>query len=159
MARTLASIKKDPQFKALVAVLGSEEKAKVAFDRLRPPTPEIDPNVKALLDAGFTEAEAQQALASSATPATPAAATPPPAAPAPQTSKDRAEALVVEHGYGFTKGRVYGNMALAEAIVRVHRTGTPQIVQSSGVGRTKAVLVYKEESGDVALQNLTREEA
>ena len=77
-------------------------------------------------------------------------------APKPVTSKDVAEALVEEKGYTFTKGRVYGGVTLAEAIVRVHKTGSPQIVQSSGVGRTKGVLVYKEESGDVALQNLTQ---
>jgi hypothetical protein len=151
MARIAAKIKQDPQFKALVAALGSEEKAKVAFDRLRPATPEVDPRMQTLLDAGFTEDEAKKALEEEATPAEPAKLAP----VTPLSSKERAEALVSDKGFEYTKGRVYGGPSLAEAIVRVHRTGTPQIVTSSGVGRTKAVLVYKEDSGDVALQNLT----
>jgi hypothetical protein len=151
MARIAAKIKQDPQFKALVAALGSEEKAKIAFDRLRPAAPEVDPRVQTLLDAGFTEEQAEKALAEQDAPAEPAKLAP----VTPLSSKDRAEALVSEKGFEYTKGRVYGGPSLAEAIVRVHKTGKPEIVTSSGVGRTKAVLVYKEDSGDVALQNLT----
>ena len=66
MARTKASIKKDPQFQALVAVLGSEEKALERFERIRPSKPAVDPAVKELLGAGFTEEEARVALADDA---------------------------------------------------------------------------------------------
>ena len=44
--------------------------------------------------------------------------------------------------------RVYTNMAIVEAQVRVIKTGKPEIVSSSGVGRTKAVLIQRTESGD-----------
>jgi hypothetical protein len=154
MARIAANIKQDPQFKALVAALGSEEKAKVAYDRLHPAVPEVDPRIQSLLDAGFTEEQAAKALEeqSPEAPAEPAKLAP----VTPLSSKERAEALVSDKGFEYTKGRVYGGPSLAEAIVRVHKTGKPEIVASSGVGRTKGVLVYKEDSGDVALQNLTK---
>lgn len=144
MTRISAAIKKDPQFQALAAVLGSEAKAKVAFDRLQ--APKVDARVQQLLDAGFTQEEAEAALTEA--PEAPVEAAVP-------TKKEQDAALVEKHGYVFTKGRVYTGVEHAEAIVRVHRTGKTEIVQSSGVGRTKAVLVSKEESGDVALQNLT----
>lgn len=145
-----AKLKQDPQYKALVAALGSHAKAKVAFERLRPSTPEVDPRVAQLMETGlFTQAEAEAAVAEQAAPVE---------APAPQTSKQKAEALAESKGYTYARGRIYATTALAEAIVRVHKGGKPEIVQSSGVGRTKAVLVYKEESGDVALQNLTQGE-
>lgn len=148
MARTNASIKNNPQFKALVAALGSEEKAKVAFDKLRPST-KVDPRVQTLLDAGFTEEEATAALAEKAAPVEKAA---------PATSKERGDQLREKQGFEYAKGRVYATGTLAEAIVRVLKSGKPEIVASSGVGRTKAVLVYREESGDVTLQNLTKSE-
>lgn len=151
MARIAAKIKQDPQFQALVAALGSEDKAKIAFDRLRPAAPKVDPRIQSLLDAGFTEDEAKKALDEQEAPAEAPKLTP----VTPLSSKERAEALVAEKGFEYTKGRVYCGPTMAEAIVRVHKTGKPEIVTSSGVGRTKAVLVYKEDSGDVALQNLT----
>lgn len=123
MARIAAKIKQDPQFQALVAALGSEDAAKVAY----------------------------QALADTPKPVE---APKPATKPAP-TSKERAEELREKQGFTYAKGRVYGGPTLAEAIVRVHKTGKPEIVASSGVGRTKAVLVYREDSGDVAQQNLT----
>lgn len=139
-----AATKNDPQFKALVAVLGSQAKAKVAFDRL--PKAEIkgDPRIQELVAAGFSEEDAKAALTEA-----------PAEAAAEPTKKEQDAALVEKAGYTFTKGRVYTGVEHAEAIVRVHRTGKTEIVQSSGVGRTKAVLVAKEESGDIALQNLT----
>lgn len=148
MARTNASIKQTSEFKALVTVFGNEDEAlaryKAVFGEVAEPVaaPSALDN---LIAAGFTKEQAEKALADKAAPA--------PAAPA--TSKEKGEALVTEKGYTFAKGRVYGAVTLAEAIVRVFKTGTPEIVTSSGVGRTKAVLVYKEESGDVAQQNLT----
>jgi len=137
-----AATKNDPQFQALVAVLGTQAKAKVAFDRIRKntqPEPELDATAT-LLAAGFSEEEAAEALAAEAVEA-----------------KNPADALVEKQGYKHTKGRVYGGPALAEAIVRVHKTGKPEIVASSGKGRVAAVVVFKTESGDVAQQNLTKE--
>lgn len=142
-------IKSTKKFKALVAVLGSEEAALAAFERAEAPVVALPSPVEQLVAAGFTPEEAERALAN-------AGAAVAPVEPAkPLTSKDRGEALVAERGLAFAKGRVYVGSAHAEAIVRVLRTGTPEIVQSSGVGRTVAVLVYKEESGDAALQNLS----
>lgn len=150
MARIASKIKQDPQFQALVATLGSEEKAKVAYDRLRPAAPEVDPRVQQLVAAGFSVDEANQALAEAPEPVEA-----PKPKPAPKSSKERAEELVEKRGFTYAKGRVYGGPTLAEAIVRAYKTGKPEIVASSGVGRTKAVLVYREDSGDVAQQNLT----
>lgn len=152
MARIAAKIKQDPKFQALLGALGSEEKAKIAFDRLQPAAPEVDPRMQTLLDAGLTPEQAEQALTEDEAPAEPTKL----AQVTPLSSKERAEALVADKGYEYTKGRVYGGPSLAESIVRVHKTGKPEIVSSSGVGRTKGVLVYKEDSGDVALQNLTQ---
>lgn len=145
MARINAATKSDPQFQALVGVLGSEAKAKVAFDRIRKDAePKVDPKVQELVDAGFTEEEAAKALAE---------------VEAPVEAKDPAEALVESQGYKHTKGRVYGGPSLAEAIVRVHKTGKPEIVPSSGKGRVAGVVVFKTEGGDVAQQNLVKAEA
>ena len=146
MART--NVKSDPQFQTLLAVLGSEDKARAAFDRIN--GEKVDPQVQKLIDAGFTKADAEKALAGESEAK--------PEAKKPTTSKERAEALVEKRGFSYAKGRVYATTALAEAIVRVHKGGKAEIVASSGVGRTKAVLVYREESGDVALQNLTKGE-
>lgn len=140
--------KRSKKFKTLVAILGSEEAAVVAYTQAEqvaePVVETVDP-VAQLVAAGYTQEQAEKALASAQQ-----------VQVAPLTSKERGEALVAERGLTFTKGRVYGTPTLAEAIVRVHRTGTPEVVQSSGVGRTAGVLVYKEESGDVALQNLSK---
>lgn len=155
MARTVASLRKNKQFQTLVAVLGDEESAKIAFDKVHPEAAPVKKAKKAkksaedeLVAAGFTPEQAKQALADE-----PEDDLPPAAA---LTDKERGAALVEEKGYGYAKGRVYGNPALAEAIVRVHRSGGAEIVQSSGAGRTAAMLVYREETGDIAIQNLIR---
>jgi len=119
------NVRKTKKFRALVAALGSEEAALVAYN-------------------------AAEALRVGEGPTKTAKVT----EPASLTSKEKGETLVAQQGLTFTKGRVYGGPSLAEAIVRVHKTGKPEVVKSSGVGRTKAVLVYKEESGDIAQQNL-----
>ena len=77
-------------------------------------------------------------------------------APAELTAKQVAEALVAQRGLAFTRGRVYTNGPIIEAQVRVLKTGTPEVVQTSGVGRIVAVLIYREDSGDVAVQNLAK---
>lgn len=141
-------IKSTSKYKILLARLGSEEAATAAYHAAFGTTePKVDPAVAELIDAGFTQEEAERALA-----ATPAKL----AEVVPLSSKERGEALVAEKGLTFTKGRVYATGSTAEAIVRVLKTGKPEVVTSSGVGRTKAVLVYKEDSGDVALQNLAQ---
>lgn len=136
------------QYAALVAALGTEERAQAALKVLHPAAPAIDPRIQALMDAGFSAEDAARALA---TPAAPAA---PVAPPAPKTSKEVATALYEAQGFTPVRGRLYAGPELAEAIVRVYKTGKPEIVASSGVGRTKAIVAYKEASGDVALQNL-----
>lgn len=146
-----AVVSADPQFKALVAALDSKEKALAAFNRIK--QSEVDPRIAELVAVGFTEAQAKAALVEGEAVV---AEAPAPAPKVPTTSKERGEALREKQGYGYAKGRVYGGPALAEAIVRVHKTGKPEIVESSGVGRTKAVLVYKEDGGDVAQQNLIK---
>jgi hypothetical protein len=153
-ARITKKVRNDAQFQALVAVIGDDQKALVAFQRLNPepePEPEIDPRIQALVDKGFTVEQAELALSD-------VEATVEAVVEAPVTEKDKADALVTERGFGYAKGRVYATPLLAEAVVRVHRGGKAEIVPSSGVGRTKAVLVYREDSGDVALQNLTKSE-
>ena len=69
---------------------------------------------------------------------------------------DKGARLVEKKGYAFTSCRVYVNMSIVEATVRVLKTGKPEIITSSGVGRTKAVLIQRMESGDVSVQNLTK---
>lgn len=49
---------------------------------------------------------------------------------------------------------MYLTLDTIEAAVRVRKTGSPELIRSSGVGHTKAVLLYREDSGDVAAQNL-----
>lgn len=71
------------------------------------------------------------------------------------TSKEQADALVAQHGFTHTKGRVYATGSILEAAARVLKGGKPEVVTSSGVGRTKAVVIFRESSGDVAIQNLT----
>lgn len=136
------------KYQALLAILGDEAKALSAYRAVD--VPAADPKITALVAAGYTEEQAKRALgAEAATPATPAE-------PEPVAAKDAGKALVVEQGYDFARGRVYVTPDTIEAAVRVRKNGSPEIVASSGVGRTKAVLVYKEESGDVALCNLFR---
>lgn len=147
MARIAAKIKNDPQFQTLLAVFNDDAKALEAFNRIQP-KPESDTRAAQLRAAGFTAEQVELALAEEAV-----------EVEVPPTNKEIAEALVTDRGFTWAKGRVYAGPLLAEAIVRCHRGGKAEIVPSSGVGRTKGVLVYKEESGDVALQNLTKAEA
>lgn len=144
-----AQVKNDPQFKALASVLGSDAKALEAFNRVNEGTTE-DPRIQELVDAGFSRDKAVAALTADE-PAEVKVEAP----KAPKTAKEKADALVEKKGLAYAKGRVYTTTDIIEAQVRVMRSGKAEIVQSSGVGRTKAVLVTREESGDVALQNLT----
>lgn len=75
-------------------------------------------------------------------------------AQADERSED--EKAVDAAGFKFTSGRVYfdGTGSMVEAVVRVTKGGKSEIVNTSGNGRTKAVLVTRTESGDVSVQNL-----
>ena len=146
-------VKNTQQYAAILAALGTEDKALNAYFDIHPDerpaeTTEVDANVQLLVNSGLSVEQARQVLSAQVEAA--------PEEPKTLTPEEVGEALVAQHGYTFAKGRVYGGTALAEAIVRVTRTGSPEIVQSSGVGRTKALLVTRKESGDVAIQNLTK---
>lgn len=69
--------------------------------------------------------------------------------------KDATEVMVEKAGLMFARGRVYLTPTNLEAIARVLKTGTPEIAKTSGKGRTTAVLIKREASGDASVQNLT----
>lgn len=128
--------------------------------------PEVDPRIATLVAGGFTAEQAEAIIAGKdgakggnkgkGKKGKKAKAEPEAEAAPELTNKQIAEALVASQGLAFTRGRVYGGVNLAEAIVTVHRTGEPTIVPASGAGRVAAVLVYREASGDVAQQNLMK---
>lgn len=140
----IAGVRRSKKYQALIAV-GLDDAAALRSLGVTPP---VNGALAELLAAGFSEDEARQALARK-TEVTPAPA------PAPLTVKEQGEALVTAQGLVFTRGRVYVTPDVIEAAVRVRKTGSPEVVRTSGVGRTKAVLVTKEETGDVSIQNLT----
>ena len=154
------------QYKALMAIPGlTDERALEILGVTAPAEPEVDSRLAGLIAGGFTEEQATKILADqdggTTTKAERKAAKKAKhetvAEPATElTDKQRAEALVAQQGLAFTKGRVYASPTLAEAIVRVHKGAGPEVIKASGVGRTAAVLVYREDSGDVALQNLAK---
>ena len=155
-AQILAATKRTNKFKALVdpAVGGLTEAQAIAVlhpDLAAKTTPEpVDPQAAAvaeLVKAGFTETDARRILGQAADPEV---------AETVETVQDLGEALVAQRGLAFSKGRVYVNGSIAEAIVRVLKGGGPEVVDSSGVGRVAAVLVSRQESGDVSVQNLRR---
>lgn len=145
------AVKADPQFQTLLAVLGSEEKAKAAFDRLpKPEATETKSELQQLLDAGFTQEQAEAALAETVAPVV---------SLVKETAKERLERQVADAGLSFTRGRVYVTKSIIEAVARTLRNGKAQIVEASGNGHVSHVLVAKEESGDVSIQNLQRKES
>lgn len=151
--KTDAQIARTKKYQGLIAVGLSPEDAIKAYRRVveglaePEPEPEVNP-LQPLLDAGFTQEEAQAILASGNTEPTAEEAKPEP------TAQELAEALVVEKGFDFARGRVYVTPDMIESAVRVRKTGAAEIIASSGAGRTKAVLLFRTESGEVALQNL-----
>lgn len=152
---TIVRPRSTKKYHALIAIGYTDEQALKALANLGitepEPLPEF-PVVQQLVASGeFTKEEAE-ALVASLSPDQPVHT------PAPLTPKQQAEALVEKSGLGYAKGRVYVNGDVLEAATRVLKTGTPEIAKTSGVGRVVALLVYKEESGDVALQSLTNKE-
>lgn len=140
-------------YKALIAANFTDDEALTLMGDTTTPRKE------ALVDAGLTAEQAEQVLTDTSE-------------PKPKkgkkakgrkkdkgdklSSKERGEALVAKAGLAFTRGRVYGQANLIEAQVRVLKTGKPEVVAASGVGHVSHILVYREESGDVAMQNLKR---
>jgi hypothetical protein len=155
---TMSRIRSTKKYRALVAIGMSDEQAVKALTPvvIEPePLPEF-PAYELLVKSGqFSPEEATALLASLSTdePVHPAPAPTP--VPVILTSKEKGEALVANAGFTFTRGRVYGTGTLLEAAARVLKTGTPEIVASSGAGHVAAVLVYREDSGDFAFQNLS----
>lgn len=140
----MANVKNTKKYKGLLAAGFTEEQA-LSFL-----SPAQDPKVAALVAAGFDVEQATRLAAGQySTPAGVGAVL-----AAPVTSKDKADALVAQAGYAHTKGRVYVTGAILEAAARVIKGGEPEVVQTSGVGRTKAVVIFREDSGDAAIQNL-----
>lgn len=136
------------KFQALLAIGLTEQQA---AKMLEPQTPEPTATDK-LIAAGFTADEAAKILAPQPQPK-------PEATPQPASSKQLGEQLVADKGFTFTRGRVYVNPRTIEAAVRVAKTGAPEIVNSAGgtadtEHHVTAVLAYRTDGGDVALQNL-----
>lgn len=143
-------IKSTSKYKALIAV-GLDEAAAMKVLTGAKQNAEVDK----LVAAGFTPEDAERILANGYTAIEPVAETvTEPAKTAKETATEYNEALVAQNGRTFARGRVYINEAVVEGVVRVLKTGSSEIVNTSGVGRTKAVLVAREESGDVSIQNL-----
>lgn len=151
--QTVAGAKRTKMYKALIAV-GLDESAalvELGFEIAQP----ADPNDAAratLLAAGIKPERIEEILNAKATQGAPVEA----AKPVKLTSKELGNQLVTERGLDFTNGRVYGGSQTAEAIVRVLKTHKPEIVESSGEGRTAGVLVFLQADATVALQNLIR---
>ena len=148
-----AQIARTKKYQALIAVgLSPEAAAKKYREVVEGLAPVAAPDpVQQLIDAGFDEAEARAIVNAGATPEPEAKVV-----LVKQTSQEIGEALVEKAGLAFTKGRVYVTPDIIEACVRVRKTASPEVVTSSGVGRTAAVLIFKTEGGDVALQNLAK---
>lgn len=175
MSSTISRPKATKKYKALIAAGVSESDALdiMGVAPAQPAEPAVDERLAGLIDGGFTEEQATKILADRDAQAKPAKkgkgkkgkkakasaaikAEVAEVVAASMSPKERAEALVAQNGLTFTRGRVYVTPAIIEALVRVTKTGKPEVITASGVGRVAAVLVYKEESGDVAVQNLSQ---
>ena len=135
------NIRRTKAFKTLLAVGFSEDEAvhklsKLAKDK---ETPVTDP-LTTLVEGGFTPEDAAKILGVEVK--------------TDKTVRELFDEKVEAAGFSFARGRIYANPDVAEAIIRVHKTGSPEVVQTSGVGHTKAVALFLEESGDVSVQNL-----
>jgi len=152
---TVAGAKRTKKYQACIAVgLDETEALKYAGYVAQTPVDETEANIALLVQAGFTREMAIEALSDKPVAAD---ATGAPVRIEPkQSPKDVADQLVKEQGYKFGTGRVYGpkDGSLLAAGARVLKTGVPEIVKSSGVGRTAAVQVVRQDNGDVYFQNL-----
>lgn len=157
-ATALGRVRSTKKYKALIALGMDDERALVQLGHVA--AAPVDPRLANLVAGGFSEEEAAQVLASldaeKGAPAPVLALVPAPAPEPvkPPTAAEVADALVAGRGFVHTTGRVYSNAAIIEAQARVLKTGTPEVVASSGTGRTKAVVIFRMDNGDVAVQNL-----
>lgn len=150
------------KYKALIAAgVNDAEALNILGVTVEQAGPEVDPRIATLIQDGlFTVEQAERIIAGDGSTkkkgkkgkGKKAKAE----APVELTPKQVAEALVAERGMTFARGRVYVTPAIIEALARVTKNGKAEVVQASGVGRVAAVLVYKETSGDVAVQNLAK---
>lgn len=148
-AQLIASTKRTKKYAGLINIGLTED---AALAQLGVGVAE-DTRVADLVAAGFSQVEAEGIVGTTTDGAMSAVTTP----ASPLTNKDLGDALVAQHGLAFTRGRVYVTPSILEAAVRTLKGGGAEIVATSGVGRSVAVLVFKvEESGDVALQNLAK---
>lgn len=138
-------VKSTRKFKALVAAGFTPEQAEAALTTQAPADPQAE-KVALLVAAGFDPDQAAKLVSASNGSA--------PAAVAPPTHREQAEALVTERGFRYGRGRVYVTGAILEAAARVLKGGHPEVVATSGIGSKAAVVVYRESSGDVSIQNL-----
>lgn len=140
--KTTTRVRSTKAYKDLVAAGLSDKKALKALGR-----DDVAPRTK-----GKTKARVavELPLGKKAKKAKPAKA----AKVEPEAKPSKEERLVAKAGKSFTRGRTYSNPAIIEAQVRVQKTGKPEVVPTSGVGRISAVLISRTESGDVAVQNL-----
>lgn len=156
MSTTVKNPRATKKFKGLLALLGSDELAVVAWNTAEPDSQivvevaEPSDEVATLMKAGFNRQQAEAALAAAKSTDTSAAPEP----EAPLTSHEQGEILVAKEGLVPVRGRVYSGPSLIEAQARVLKTGKPEVIRNAGSHRTKAVLVYRmDDKQSVALQN------
>jgi len=154
-ARKLAGLKRSKKFKAfrgaplnlteeqaLTVILGEAVGALLFAPKPEAqPAPQADDLAAQLVANGSTAEDAVKAAISRKTPL------------------ESAEALAAQHHLTFTDGRAFLSTAAIEAAVRVRKTGSPEIVSSAGTDDIKAVLLYRDDSGDLVAQNLAESAA
>jgi hypothetical protein len=144
-----SNVKATKQYKALFAALQSEELALAAYAKINTPVEVVvaEPTpTEILLNAGFTAEQVATALEAPVEAVVVEVAV--------ETAAEKQDRLVASKGYQYSKGRVYLSKSTLEAAARTLKSGRSQIVSTSGVGRTKALLLSKTETGDVSVQNL-----
>lgn len=115
------------------------------------PKPKADPKIAALVALGFDAEEAAELAAKSDA-----------KAEANKTPKQKAEALVEASEYDFWRGLVRVPFAALEQIIDTLETGEPAIVPLDGEHKTRALLIWAQETRDaeggkggmVVVQNL-----
>lgn len=153
------NVRATKKYKALITAGGlSDTEALKVLDRedlIKDEPTTDDPRVTELVKGGFTKDEALAVLAKGEPKAGKKVKKAKKAKKAEKVDpKKVTEVMVAKQGLDFTRGRTYSNPASIEAQVRVMKTGKPEIIATSGAGRVAAVLIVKEPSGDVSVQNL-----
>lgn len=146
----IANLKRTAKYKALIAIKMSPDDAVNTLLGNAPA--QDDPREAAIADlmsVEFTRAEAEAILASGTVSIAEAEAD-----VEPEPAKSVTETMVDAAGLNYARGRVYVTIDIIKAVVQVTESGEPAIVKTSGKGRTKAVLINREASGDTSIQNL-----